>query len=214
MRPGDPPQQFPSKPGAQVSGLGNSWVNKVFGQSCSWRSSQQCRRQVQGSSLWGGLFCDLASGTYPPRPRESSESPWAGPGCKSAQPHLQAVLIQWLPGPSSGSWRSPWGSGAQPSTGPPQQRAAPGCFQGLRVNTKALSHFFRSPILLAPRGKGEGLTLGKAVFANLQAVATHLCRCQVEEFSCWWTAEFHLLVSVFFFVCLFVCLALKTWTTG
>ena len=36
----------------------------------------------------------------------------------------------------------PWGSGAQPSTGSPQQRAALGCFQGLRVNTKPLSHFF------------------------------------------------------------------------
>ena len=108
-----------------------------------------------------------------------------GQGANQPQPHPQAVLIQWLPGPSSGSWRSPWGSGAQPSTGSPQQRAALGCFQGLRVNTKPLSHFFRCPILLALRGKGESLTLGRVVFANLWAVATHLCHCQAVEFSCW-----------------------------
>ena len=30
------------------------------------------------------------------------------------------------------------------------------------MNTKPLSHFFRSPILLAPRGKAESLTLGRS----------------------------------------------------
>lgn len=67
----------------------------------------------------------------------------------------------------------------------PTTASSPRVFPGAEGEHKTTESFLQVPHTPGTQGEGRKPDFGQVAIANLQAVATHLCHCQVVEFS-WW----------------------------